>query len=112
MMRIGVASRHDHESSSATLGGHRVAVQRLRMHATVMDFGELPVSAYELFSSTEGWREDSDRAADSQKRGVDFLGFHHRLVRSQARRGPRITPTWPVGPHARRCSTPETASGS
>jgi RNA-directed DNA polymerase len=44
--------------------------------------------------------------------GVDFLGFHHRLVQSRARRGPTASPTWPDGPRARRCSTLETASGS
>jgi RNA-directed DNA polymerase len=44
--------------------------------------------------------------------GVDFLGFHHRLVRSRAVPGRAGSPSWPAGPHARRCSMPETASGS
>ena len=44
--------------------------------------------------------------------GVDFLGFHHRLVRSRAVPAAPGSPSWPDGPHARRCSTPGTASGS
>ena len=41
--------------------------------------------------------------------GFDFLGFHHRWVRARAtRRAP--SPFSPAGPHARRCSTPATAS--
>jgi putative transposase len=47
-----VASRHGHGPGSVTLGGRRVAVQRPRMRASDGS-GELPVPAYELFSSTE-----------------------------------------------------------
>jgi putative transposase len=46
------ATRHGHERGSVTLGGRRVAVTRPRMRATDGS-GELPVSAYELFSGTE-----------------------------------------------------------
>jgi putative transposase len=46
------AVRHGHEQGSVTLGGRRVAVQRPRMRATDGS-GELPVAAYQLFSSTE-----------------------------------------------------------
>ncbi|MGH3260501.1 MAG: IS256 family transposase, partial [Trebonia sp.] len=46
------AVRHGHEKGSATLGGRRVSVQRPRIRA-VDGSGELPVPAYELFSSTE-----------------------------------------------------------
>jgi putative transposase len=46
------ATRHGHERGSVTLGGRRVPVQRPRMRATDGS-GELPVAAYELFSSTE-----------------------------------------------------------
>ena len=34
--------------------------------------------------------------------GVDFLGFHHRLVRSRAVPAATGSPSWPAGPHARR----------
>ena len=44
--------------------------------------------------------------------GVDFLGFHHRLVRPGPGGGPAASPSWPDGPHVRRCSMPEIASGS
>ena len=47
-----VAVRHGHERGSVTLGGRRVPVQRPRVRA-VEGSGELPVAAYELFSSTE-----------------------------------------------------------
>ena len=46
------ATRHGHERGSVTLGGRRVPVERPRMRA-VDGSGELPVPAYELFSSTE-----------------------------------------------------------
>src|SRR5215203_1577857 len=46
------AVRHGHEQGSVTLGGRRVAVQRPRVRAADGS-GELPVAAYELFSSTE-----------------------------------------------------------
>ena len=46
------AVRHGHERGSVTLGGRRVRVERPRVRA-VDDSGELPVPAYELFSSTE-----------------------------------------------------------
>jgi putative transposase len=48
--RTGV--RHGHERGSVTLGGRRVPVTRPRMRAADGS-GELPVPAYELFSSTE-----------------------------------------------------------
>jgi putative transposase len=47
-----VAVRHGHERGSVTLGGRRVPVQRPRVRAADGS-GELPVPAYELFSSTE-----------------------------------------------------------
>jgi putative transposase len=47
-----VAVRHGHEAGSVTLGGRRVPVQRPRVRAADGS-GELPVAAYELFSSTE-----------------------------------------------------------
>jgi putative transposase len=46
------AVRHGHEHGSVTLGGRRVAVQRPRVRAADGS-GELPVAAYQLFSSTE-----------------------------------------------------------
>lgn len=46
------AVRHGHDHGSVTLGGRRVAVQRPRVRAADGS-GELPVAAYELFSSTE-----------------------------------------------------------
>jgi putative transposase len=46
------AVRHGHEKGSVCLGGRRVGVDRPRMR-TADDTGELPVPAYELFSSTE-----------------------------------------------------------
>jgi len=46
------AVRHGHEHGSVTLGGRQVAVQRPRVRAADGS-GELPVAAYELFSSTE-----------------------------------------------------------
>jgi len=46
------AVRHGHERGSVTLGGRRVPVDRPRVRA-VHGSGELPVPAYELFSSTE-----------------------------------------------------------
>jgi putative transposase len=46
------AVRHGQEDGSVTLGGRRVAVRRPRMRAADGS-GELPVPAYELFSSTE-----------------------------------------------------------
>jgi putative transposase len=47
-----LAVRHGHEAGSVTLGGRRVPVQRPRVRAADGS-GELPVPAYELFSSTE-----------------------------------------------------------
>ncbi len=47
-----IAVRHGHERGSVTLGGRRVPVQRPRVRAADGS-GELPVPAYELFSSTE-----------------------------------------------------------
>jgi len=47
-----VAVRHGTERGSVTLGGRRVPVQRPRVRAADGS-GELPVPAYELFSSTE-----------------------------------------------------------
>ncbi len=46
------AVRHGHEHGSVTLGGRRVRVDRPRVR-TVDGSGELPVPAYELFSSSE-----------------------------------------------------------
>ena len=46
------AVRHGHEQGSVTLGGRRVAVQRPRVRAADGS-GELPVTAYQLFSGTE-----------------------------------------------------------
>jgi putative transposase len=46
------ATRHGHERGSVPLGGRRVPIERPRMRA-VDGSGELPVAAYELFSSTE-----------------------------------------------------------
>ncbi len=46
------AVRHGAGAGSVTLGGRRVAVQRPRVRASDGS-GELPVPAYELFSSTE-----------------------------------------------------------
>jgi len=50
--RDRAAVRHGHERGSVTLGGRRVPVDRPRVRA-VDGSGELPVRAYELFSSTE-----------------------------------------------------------
>jgi putative transposase len=47
-----VAVRHGRERGSVTLGGRRVPVERPRVRAADGS-GELPVPAYELFSSTE-----------------------------------------------------------
>jgi putative transposase len=47
-----VAVRHGTERGSVTLGGRRVPVERPRVRAADGS-GELPVPAYELFSSTE-----------------------------------------------------------
>jgi putative transposase len=47
-----VGYRHGTEAGSVTLGGRRVPVARPRVRA-VDGSGELPVPAYELFSSTE-----------------------------------------------------------
>jgi putative transposase len=46
------AVRHGHEQGSVVLGGRRLPVQRPRVRAADGS-GELPVAAYELFSSTE-----------------------------------------------------------
>ncbi len=46
------AVRHGRERGSVTLGGRRVGVERPRMRA-VDGAGEVPVPAYELFSSSE-----------------------------------------------------------
>jgi putative transposase len=46
------AVRHGHERGSVTLGGRRIPVQRPRVRAADGS-GELPVTAYELFSGTE-----------------------------------------------------------
>lgn len=47
-----VAVRHGTEAGSVTLGGRRVPVRRPRVRATDGS-GELPVAAYEVFSSTD-----------------------------------------------------------
>jgi putative transposase len=47
-----VATRHGTERGSVTLGGRRVPVTRPRVRA-IDGSGEVPVPAYELFSSTE-----------------------------------------------------------
>lgn len=47
-----MATRHGTERGSVTLGGRRVPVTRPRVRA-VDESGELPVPAYELFSTTE-----------------------------------------------------------
>ncbi len=47
-----VAGRHGHENGSVTLGGRRVPVRRPRVRAADGQ-GELPVPAYQLFTSTE-----------------------------------------------------------
>jgi putative transposase len=46
------ATRHGTEQGSVTLGGRRLPVTRPRVRA-VDGSGEVPVPAYELFSSTE-----------------------------------------------------------
>jgi putative transposase len=46
------AVRHGHEQGSVTLGGRRIPVQRPRVRAADGS-GELPVTAYQLFSQTE-----------------------------------------------------------
>jgi len=46
------AVRHGHQQGSVPLGGRRVPVQRPRVRAADGS-GELPVAAYQLFSSTE-----------------------------------------------------------
>jgi putative transposase len=46
------ATRHGHGAGSVTLGGRRVPVERPRMRA-IDGSGELPVPAYEVFSSSE-----------------------------------------------------------
>jgi hypothetical protein len=46
-----IAVRHGTDAGSVSLGGRRVSVRRLRAHRD--DAGEAPVSAYELFCSTE-----------------------------------------------------------
>jgi len=46
------ATRHGSERGSVTLGGRRVPISRPRVRGTA-GTGELPVPAYELFSSTE-----------------------------------------------------------
>jgi putative transposase len=50
--RDRTAVRHGSEAGSVTLGGRRVPVRRPRVRAS-NGSGELPVGAYELFSSTE-----------------------------------------------------------
>jgi len=42
--------------------------------------------------------------------GVDFLGFHHRLVHSRSRQGNGQAPSSPDSLRVRRCSTPGTAA--
>ena len=44
--------------------------------------------------------------------GFDFLGFHHRLVQSQGRRGRRGVAFLARWPRRRRCSMPEIGSVS
>ena len=45
--------------------------------------------------------------------GFDFLGFHHRLVRSRGLGGNEARHcSWPAGPRTRPCSTPATGSGN
>jgi RNA-directed DNA polymerase len=44
--------------------------------------------------------------------GLDFLGFHHRLVRSRGDRGkPKVT-FLAAGPRTRPCGMPATGSGN
>ena len=52
MTRTRTAVRHGSEAGSVTLGGRRVPVTRPRVRAADGS-GELPVPAYELFTSTE-----------------------------------------------------------
>ena len=42
--------------------------------------------------------------------GLDFLGFHHRLVRSKGTTGKRGVGSLPAGPRTRPCSMPATGS--
>ena len=45
--------------------------------------------------------------------GFDFLGFHHRLVRSRGLHGKKPgRRSWPAGPRTRPCSRPATGSGN
>src|SRR5438045_410676 len=44
--------------------------------------------------------------------GFDFLGFHHRLVRSRGLNGNPGWPSWPGGPRTGAMSTAATASGT
>jgi hypothetical protein len=55
-------------------------------------------------SSRTWWRplvgdQDPDEHLQVGGNAVDFLGFHHRLVRSRARPGTGEAPTWADGPH-------------
>ena len=44
--------------------------------------------------------------------GFDFLGFHHRMVRSRGLAGRNQRCSWPAGPRTRPCSRPATGSGT
>jgi RNA-directed DNA polymerase len=45
-------------------------------------------------------------------RGLDFLGLHHRLVRSRVLNGTKLAMILPAGPRTRQCSTPVARSGN
>ena len=49
---------------------------------------------------------------EEEGEGLDFLGFHHRLVRSRGLNGKKQVRSLPDGPRTRRCSTPATGSGN
>ena len=88
-----VAVRHGHEHGSVTLGGRRVAVQRPRVRATDGS-GELPVAAYQLFSSTELLGR---LALERMLGGLST----RRYVWAWSRSAPR-SPRPPPGPASRR----------
>jgi hypothetical protein len=60
------AVRHGHERGSVTLGGCRVPVQRPRVRAADGS-GELPVAAYELFSTRHNASSRSALSAVCQR---------------------------------------------
>jgi putative transposase len=81
------AVRHGQERGSVTLGGRRVPVQRPRVRA-VDDSGELPVRAYEVFSSTAGDGEDARRPVEppvctGRSRAGRRAGHRHRAEHEQ-----------------------------